>query len=92
MANTAAAPPSAIERERAKLYAFLVGPGRPRVSSESRGDKAAPRLIAPGSNIQRCPSEPDSKMARMGKAKPSVSMTRPAALLFVEPHPCVHPA
>ena len=33
---------SSVASERAKLYAFLGGPGRPRVSSESRGDKAAP--------------------------------------------------
>jgi len=46
-----------------------------------RGDKAAP-ACAPGSNTQRCPSELDSKAARVGKGK-AAGLAAPAALLFV---------
>src|SRR6516164_2431129 len=51
--------PSAIESDRAKLYAFLVGPG----SSSCIDSFAGTKPIDSGSNTQRCPSELVSKTA-----------------------------
>ena len=68
---------------RSKLYAFLVGPGRPRVPAKFRGDKASPGLVDSGSNTQRCPSELASKRRVWGKAEPLVLIHELAALLCV---------
>jgi hypothetical protein len=61
----AKAPPPAVEGERAKLYAFLVGPARPRVHANRRGDKFWLPVRIPNDALLSC----TRKTARMGKGK-----------------------